>query len=356
MKVSDNQIKLESIYSLNKNFPINPKGKKIYGITPMDKISYFEYEFHSAKDFMNSIDVNSELYCNEVDSHKRNFIFRGHSNSTFELRPSLFREIDKNEYNIYKNKQYPKRELDLFADFTNGINDLGFQIENDSLLLANYYGLIGRKKSEEGFGFFEAPSDLILNFPTSEQARILGLAQHFGVPTRLLDFTYNPYKAIFFSVENIIYTSKANETKKIGLWIIPELLIECVKLIKFIDKIEVKKFDNKNIIAQQGIFINYFPPQEKGEFPVFKFEKENEECFQVKTLDEYLIESKNPTFQKIVSEITGKPMHFTLPYSEVNLIAEKLDHLNINWVTIMPNLEGARNEAIRRMELNKCSF
>ena len=49
-------------------------------------------------------------------------------------------------------------------------------------------------------------------------------------------------------------------------------------------------------------------------------------------------------------------MHFTLPYSEVNLIAEKLDHLNINWVTIMPNLEGARNEAIRRMKLNKCSF
>jgi FRG domain len=350
------QIMLNSLYLANRNFPINPEGKEICGIKPKNNDTHFEYEFQKAKDFLDSIDITSDLYFHKAYNHKRNFIFRGHSDSIYKLKPTLFRNITENEYNIYKNKQYPKRELDLFADFSKGINDLGLHIENDSLTLANYYGSKGGKKSEEGFGFFDRPVDLIRKFPTSEQTRILGLAQHFGVPTRLLDFTHNPYKAIFFATENIIHNRKCDETKKIGLWVIPELLIESAKLVKFIDKIEVKKFNNENIIAQEGIFINYFPPQEKNDFPIFKLKNGEEKPFQVKTLDEYIIVNNDSTFQQIITEITGKPMHFTLPHSEVDLIAEKLDHLNINWITMMPNLEGAKNEAIRRMKLNTFSF
>ena len=68
----NNQIILNSLYSANRGFPINPNGKEICGIKPKNNDTYFEYDFQKAKDFLNSIDVTSELYFNEPYNHKRN--------------------------------------------------------------------------------------------------------------------------------------------------------------------------------------------------------------------------------------------------------------------------------------------
>ena len=45
---------------------------------------------------------------------------------------------------------------------------------------------------------------------TNNAVAYLSLMQHFGIPSPFLDFTYNPYVALFFAIENLNRTASNN--------------------------------------------------------------------------------------------------------------------------------------------------
>jgi len=99
------------------------------------------------------------------------FVFRGHQNASYSLIPGVYRH--------FKETQHAR------------------------LMDASYNGLIYSANENEMLEHFKKEAGGILCSVTqSDDFTWLQYAQHYGVPTRLLDFTANPLVALYFCCQN----------------------------------------------------------------------------------------------------------------------------------------------------------
>jgi hypothetical protein len=318
---------------------INPDGKQIIGVKPKKFDNHFEYQFgEDWEGFRNALDINrSELFQTNNPSISPKLLFRGHEKIEYELLPSAFRGLNINTIRVLKSGNGNGLiESNDFINFIEGMNAIGLHIEPESFKYINQSSDDKDRYSCDKYG----------DYAHGNMVKDLALAQHYGVPTRLLDFTLNPLVALFFATENIITSSKSKEN--IGIWVIPEKLIEVVNENekKFVERIFVNGFQNRNMVAQKGIFINYI--KNRGTEPNLYVDD------KIKTLDQYLLSDLSNVQRQIVDKKIGKPMHFTLSHNCERKITKYLDLLNINWTTIQPDLDGVKKEVERRKRKRLC--
>ena len=165
--------KIGNVLYPSKELTLEENQSIVYSITHAkpykDEVFWFSLAVHhflskdvplQRDDFMGNnlvelVEIDSlSKYIHEIEGMPTmaTYLFRGHSNVNYEIRPSLFRkpEFYKNEYRMYQ-----ELVLRCPSEFLNCKTHLDFLVE----------------------------------------------MQHYGLPTRLLDFSFNPLVALFFACE-----------------------------------------------------------------------------------------------------------------------------------------------------------
>ena len=103
------------------------------------------------------------------------------------------------------------------------------------------------------------------DWPQNEILETLALAQHYGVPTRLLDFTEDPFVAAYFAASEAWDSRNSKvfedfEKQHLAVWVIDLRFVQCLDNIRgrYPDRIRiirVPRANNSYLRAQFGFFL-----------------------------------------------------------------------------------------------------
>lgn len=189
---------------------------------------------------MQELEVNSfEEYRNIViDYSFHDWIYRGQNDYIYDLNSSLFRTIERNEKIRSNNKQ-------------------------------RVIHLVREKYEEELIKAFKNTCHIYISDLPSKRSTFdwLALMQHYGAPTRLLDFSFSPYIALYFAISGAkddaaVYCINYKDITKIDKRSITNLDMYYQNIMKqekdihntFLVPFE-PTFTNERLFAQQGVFL-----------------------------------------------------------------------------------------------------
>ena len=306
--------------------------------------AYREYKFEKAADFYDvllnfndTISKKTDSYYPAVEGEVR-WMFRGHWNNTWGIISTAFRSelLEKflpKPFHPYQNftedsgpevaylknmslinmskapikdqfKHQIMKELTLLQRFMMVASSLGIEC-NHTPYFHEYSGKIIK-------GLEENKIEELTEWPNNNILGMMALAQHHGMPTRLLDFTYNPLFAAFFAAsypfENKL--AKIPKNKELCVWAFCERIV----VPSGLQVLPVYGNRTSNMFAQEGLLILDNKINEgflkNGRWPYFITQKWDKYCVK-----------------------------FTLPQSEYKRLLCLLWEHNITPARIMPNLD-----------------
>ena len=135
---------------------------------------------------------SAEQFIHELDeTHERwgdhSWIYRGQNDESWELMPSLFRDTTKGRIAFY--------EIGLILDFVKNANSVNLPLPSNN---PDHYFYYKEPKIISQSGVDDAYGDRLQYDFTHA---VFAIAQHSGVPTRFLDFSYDPNVAAYFAAE-----------------------------------------------------------------------------------------------------------------------------------------------------------
>lgn len=309
---------------------------------------HYPYE-HEFKDVTIRCDRPSEFMSdlNNILDDQDTWIFRGQQDSSWTLLPRVMRE----DFSIRKiaeaalddyierggiySKEICEEKRCQNEKWLKRLLDSCVAVERE--LISDFVKFADRaelKLPRGGFSEFWDPISYSVysQFSLSErkiQGDHIALAQHHGIPTRLLDFTYSYQTAAFFAAKcenGSSYAHEITEPENMVVWAINKS-----KLTGRIKTIEHLYSEIGHLARQKGIFLQDSAANESFLSNEGKWMPLEEELV-------HLTKHRKSIFR------------FTLPYCQQEALLLYLRKRDVTKLTLMPTYENAAMQALEAIE------
>jgi hypothetical protein len=201
-----------------------------------------------AEDLLSALRGSNDQLWDGIPEH---WVFRGHAEATWDLLPSALRAKSGLTH-------HPNRPRGPYSTARE-------QLEREALVVFQFAEMANRRGLPVPGGWTAARRELsghadsANTFPPANLWDLFALAQHHGVPTRLLDWSRAPLTAAYFAAHGaaqMMNDGVRKEGQKLGIWALNTTALwngsasesEAVHLI------DPPRFGNRNLIAQDGVF------------------------------------------------------------------------------------------------------
>lgn len=311
-----------------------------------NRIFVKDIHFKNAEEFLQSISYSGFLYKRFGNS----FIFRGQSSDKYALLPSALRKNLYEETNPNANRD---EEYYAYAASEYG------QIESEAQLLFSFF-----KRCDNAHLFVPEVQRLRDSFPfildfhfllshekwiAKEYQEIAALAQHYGVPTRLLDWTTDINVALYFASSSVIRKratqqekasacfDKPDKEQNMELWALDSIIIFAEKEMALpLRFVRPRYYDNVNLAAQKGILTYWQVEKPMITINGVDIEPDLSVKRNTNSLDKQIVEylEDNRTDERLYI------YHFTIPQSAAIDLYEYAKHNNCDASTLFPGYSG----------------
>ncbi|MFJ4131882.1 FRG domain-containing protein [Pseudomonas cyclaminis] len=248
-------------------------------------------------------------------------IFRGQGDANWSLTPSVLRQDINSKYkheggNYTQVDQIVRFEHSLLLDFLHYSDEMGFAIPNDS---AEF------RKHMDFFEFTNRYGVDGAGWPSKEYFSFIALAQHHGIPTRLLDWTKNPFVAAYFSASQAL--NQTSHPDSLAVWLIDSETLQ--QTDGKLEYVTLPGSTSNNLAAQKGVFLIHRQ----------KYGMSRDSSFS----PEELKNTVNTIFEDSESSTAYK---ITLPAKLAGDLLFRLDKFGVSAATLFPGFDGAAKAAL----------
>jgi hypothetical protein len=202
---------------------------------------YTQLDLSSAEELWAKLSPTNTLF-----SSPSKLIYRGQANANWQLLPSALRQSERaralggmpGDLTVDLQIFYEMRLLEMFGEFC---DQVGVRIPGDSITF--------RQNALTTQRNFIAPEQ----WPAADLLETMALAQHHGIPTRLLDWSKNPYAAVYFACASAFNECIAGSNHdRMAVWV---LNIETINIYrKHVYLVRPPGSTTPNLAAQAGLF------------------------------------------------------------------------------------------------------